>query len=104
MLTCRADKLIRFEAHVSEPATQRALTGFAKLAAASVRAGLGWETAKAKSTFEDMAGDAKEFLAASKERGDVYIAGKTEQHAPGGVSLGLIYTDVDRAFIIVGHD
>ncbi len=69
-----------------------------------MRAGLGWETAKAKSTFEDMAGDAKEFLAASKERGDVYIAGKTEQHAPGGVSLGLIYTDVDRAFIIVGHD
>jgi hypothetical protein len=49
-----------------------------------------------------MASDAKEFLAASRDRGDVYIAGKTEEHAPGGVSLGLIYTDVDRAFVIVG--
>ena len=43
-----------------------------------------------------------EYLAASKERGDVYVSGKTEEHAPGGVSLGLIYTDTDRAFIIVG--
>ena len=49
-----------------------------------------------------MASDAKEFLAASRERGDVYVAGKTEEHVPGGVSLGLIYTDVDRAFAIVG--
>ena len=30
------------------------------------------------------------------------IAGKTEEHAPGGVSLGLIATETDRAFIIVG--
>ena len=49
-----------------------------------------------------MADDVKDYLAASKERGDVYIAGKTEVHAPGGVSLGLIETEADRAFIIVG--
>jgi hypothetical protein len=49
-----------------------------------------------------MAGDAREYLAASRQRGDVYISGKTEEHAPGGVSLGLIYTDTDRAFIVVG--
>ena len=51
-----------------------------------------------------MAGDAHEYLAASRQRGDVYIAGKTEEHVPGGVSLGLIYTDVDRAFVIVGTE
>ena len=101
VLTCRGDRMLRFEAHVSEPATARAETAFEKLGAASIRAGLGWETGKAHATFRDMAGEAKEDLAGSKERGDVYISGKTEQHAPGGISLGLIYTEVDRAFIIV---
>ena len=101
VLTCHGDALVRFEAHVSEPATQRALSAFEKLENGAVRVGLGWETAKAKQTVADMSADAKDFLAASKERGDVYVAGKTEEHAPGGVGLGLIYTDVDRAFIIV---
>ena len=51
-----------------------------------------------------MAAEAREYLAASRERGDVYISGKTEEHEPGGVSLGLIDTDTDRAFIIVGAE
>jgi hypothetical protein len=100
-LTCREDKLVRFEAHVSEPATQRALSAFAKMATGSLRAALGWDPGKVKTTVEEMSADAKEFLAASKERGDVYISGKTEEHVAGGVGLGLIYTEVDRAFIIV---
>ena len=49
-----------------------------------------------------MSDDAREYLAASKQRGDVYIAGKTEEHLPGAVGLGLIYTETDRALIIVG--
>lgn len=100
VLTCRGDTLVRFEAHVSEPATGRAATAFERLSAAAIRAAFGWDASKAKQTIKDMAADAKEFLAASKERGDVYIAGKTEEHAPGDVSLGLIYTEVDRAFVI----
>jgi len=100
VLTCRGDSLMRFEAHVSEPASARAVTAFERLSAAAIRSALGWDTPKSKQTLKDMAADAKEFLAASKERGDVFISGKTEEHAPGGVSLGLIYTEVDRAFII----
>jgi hypothetical protein len=100
VLTCRGDSLMRFEAHVSEPASARAVTAFERLSAAAIRSALGWDTPKSKQTIKDMAADAKEFLAASKERGDVFISGKTEEHAPGGVSLGLIYTEVDRAFII----
>ena len=100
VLTCRGDTLVRFEAHVSEPASARALTAVEKLSAAAIRAALGWDPAKAKDSIHEMAADAKEFLAASKERGDVFVAGKTEEHAPGGVSLGLIQTEVDRAFII----
>ena len=49
-----------------------------------------------------MSTDAGEYLAASRQRGDVYVAGKTEEHMPGGVSLGLIATGSDRTFVIVG--
>ena len=49
-----------------------------------------------------MSADAREYLDASRQRGDVYIAGKTEEHVPGGVSLGLMATDSDRTFVIVG--
>jgi hypothetical protein len=101
-LTCRHDGFARFEAHIAQPASARATTAFERLNAAALRAALGWDTGKSRAQAQAMASDAKEFLAASRERGDVYIAGKTEEHVPGGVSLGLIYTDVDRAFAIVG--
>jgi hypothetical protein len=103
-LTCRGDQFQRFEAHLAEPATARATTAFERLASAALRAALGWDTAKSRALPRSMAADAKEFFAASKQRGDVYVAGKTEEHAPGGVSLGLIYTEVDRAFIIVAPE
>src|SRR5271156_6723627 len=101
-LTCRHDGFARFEAHVAQPASARATTAFERLNAAALRAALGWDAGKSRAQAQAMASDAKEFLAASRERGDVYVAGKTEEHVPGGVSLGLIYTDVDRAFAIVG--
>ena len=104
VLTCRGDALLRFEAHVSEPAKARALTAFEKLQASALRAAEGWDMGKAKSKVSDLAADAKDYLAASKERGDVYVAGKTEEHLPGNVGLGLIYTEVDRAFIIVASE
>ena len=103
-LTCRGDALVRFEAHVSEPAGARALSAFDKIQVGSVRAALGWDGARSRATLKDMATEAKAYLDASRERGDVVVAGKTEAHAPGGVSLGLIYSEVDRAFIIVTGD
>jgi hypothetical protein len=101
-LTCHGDEFIRFEARITEPASARAATSFDRFSEASLRAALGWEQGHSQTTLRDMAGDVREYLAASKQRGDAYISGKTEEHAPGGVSLGLISTDTDRAFIIVG--
>jgi len=49
-----------------------------------------------------MTADVGEYLVASRQRGDVYVAGKTEEHEPGGVSLGLMATNSDRTFVIVG--
>jgi hypothetical protein len=103
-LTCRGDEFERFEAHVSEPASARAAAGFERLQSAALRAALGWDAGKSRSLPREMAADVKEFFAASKQRGDVYIAGKTEEHAPGGVSLGMIQTEIDRAFIIVAPE
>ena len=103
-LTCRKDGLLRFEARVAEPASARAASEFENFQAAALRSALGWDAAKSRSTVREMAADARDYLKASRERGDVYISGKTEEHAPGGVSLGLIVTDTDSAFIIVGGE
>jgi hypothetical protein len=100
-LTCHGDEFVRFEARITEPASARATTSFDRFSQASLRAALGWDAGRSQTTLRDMASDAREYLAASKQRGDVYVSGKTEEHAPGGVSLGLVYTDTDRAFIIV---
>jgi len=101
-LTCRGDEFSRFEARVVEPASARVTTSFERFEAASLRAALGWDAGHSRGVLKGMNADAREFLAASKERGDVYVAGKTEEHLPGSVSLGLIFTETDRAFIIVG--
>ena len=68
---------------------------------AALQAALGWDAGKSRSLLKGMSADVTEYLAASHQRGDVYVAGKSEEHAPGGVSLGMIATDVDRTFIIV---
>lgn len=103
-LTCRSGGLLRFEAHVTEPIPARAAADFEDFQAAALRAALGWDAAKSRDEVRDMAADAREYLKASRERGDVYISGKTEEHAPGGIGLGLIVTDTDSAFIIVGGE
>jgi hypothetical protein len=100
-LACHGDQLIRFEAHVSEPASTRASAAFERVQTIALQAALGWDAAKSRSLLKDMSADVKEYLAASHQRGDVYVAGKSEEHAPGGVSLGMIATDADRTFIIV---
>jgi hypothetical protein len=103
-LTCRNDRLLRFEARAAEPASASAASEFESFQAAALRSALGWDAARSRGLVREMAADAREYLAASRERGDVYIAGKTEEHAPGGVSLGLIVTDTDSAFVIVGGE
>ena len=99
-LRCHGDEFVRFEARVAEPASARGSTSFTRFSEAALHTAIGWDTAKSQTTLREMTSDVREYLAASKQRGDVYVSGKTEEHAPGGVSLGLIYTDSDRAFIV----
>ena len=101
-LSCRGDQFLRFEARIGEPANARTSTNFLRFQAAALKAALGWDAARSRSVLRGMNTDATEYLAASRQRGDVYVAGKTEEHEPGGVSLGLMATGVDRTFVIVG--
>ena len=100
-LTCQGDEFVRFEAHTMEPLKGRAGEGFERLQALAMKAALGWDAGRAKSESKSLAGEAREYLSASRQRGDVYLAGKTERHQPGGVGVGMIFTDVDRSFVIV---
>jgi hypothetical protein len=101
-LSCRGDEFLRFEARVSEPTSARTATNFERFQTAALHAALGWDAAKSRGVLRGMSADAREYLSASRERGDVYVAGKTEEHEPGGVSLGLMATGSDRTFVIVG--
>ncbi|HEY1864185.1 MAG TPA: hypothetical protein VGG77_10980 [Roseiarcus sp.] len=101
-LSCRGDQFLRFEARIGEPANARTTTNFERFQAAALKAALGWDGGKSRGVLRGMSADAVEYLAASRQRGDVYVAGKTEEHEPGGVSLGLMATGSDRTFVIVG--
>jgi hypothetical protein len=101
-LTCKGNVLLRFEARISEPANARTTTNFERFQAAALKAALGWDAAKSRGVLRGLTSDAREYLDASRQRGDIYIAGKTEEHEPGGVSLGLMATESDRTFVIVG--
>jgi hypothetical protein len=103
-MSCRKGRLVRFEARILEPASAHAAGEFESFQGAALRAALGWDAAKSRATVRAMGAEAREYLAASRQRGDVYISGKTEEHEPGGISLGLIVTDSDSAFIIIGAD
>jgi hypothetical protein len=103
-LTCQGDQFVRFEAHVLEPLRGKAGEGFERLQQIAMRAALGWDAGRARNASKELSGEAKAYLAASRQRGDVYIAGKTEQHQPGGVGVAMIYSEIDRAFIIVAEN
>ena len=102
-LTCRGDDFLRFESRVVEPASARAGTSFERFGATALRAALGWDAGHAGEMMRGLDSDVRDYLAASKQRGDVYVSGKSEEHLPGGVDLGLIFTDTDRAFIILSR-
>jgi hypothetical protein len=101
-LSCRGDEFVRFEARISEPSNARTSTNFERFQTAALKAALGWDASKSRGLLKGMTSDARQFLDASRQRGDVYVAGKTEEHVPGNVSLGLMATDSDRTFVIVG--
>ena len=103
-MTCQGDVFVRFEAHALEPIKGRAAEGFERLQTLAMKAALGWDAGKARSESKGLSAEARDYLSASRQRGDVYLAGKTERHVPGGVGIGMIFTELDRSFVIVQEE
>jgi hypothetical protein len=102
-LRCRGDHLVRFEAKIDVPADAKLLHSFDQVLQASLLAAMKWPPPRVATTLHELNDEAAEYLRASIERGDVFLAGKTESHE-GGSDLGMIWTKTDRTFIIVGSE
>lgn len=100
---CRGDAFASFEARIAMPAEGPTLFAFGQVQRAALVAALGWPLARADRAVREWAVDAAEYLRASEERGDVSVAGKLEEHEPGLMDVGVIWTHGDRSFIVL-HD
>jgi len=99
-LECRGDEMQRLDLRIAVPASARLLRQFERFQPAAVRAALKWDAARAGAVLVRLNRDVAEYFRASGERGDVYVSGHDEIHLPEGASLGLIFTESDRAFVI----
>jgi hypothetical protein len=101
VLRCRGETFYSFEAKITLPADNGLLARFEKAQEAALVSALNWQAPRALSKVQSMAAEAAEYLRASIERGDVYVAGKVEEHLPGSTDLGLIWTNSDRTFVVL---
>ncbi len=101
ILKCKADRFVSFEAKIARPSNAGLNAQFAKAQEAALIAVLGWTEAHAQEKVRGMAADAADYLRGSQERGDVAVAGKVEEHEPGSIDLGVIWTKSDRSFIVL---
>ena len=101
VLRCKDEAFVGFEAKITLPADAQLVALFDKVQEAALVSALKWPQSRAEATARRMASDAAEYLRGSKERGDVAISGKVEEHAGGGVDIGLQWTLTERNFIIL---
>ena len=101
VLRCKADAFVGFEAKITLPADGPLLGSFDRVQEAALVSALKWPPARAEATARRMTSDAAEYLRGSQERGDVFVSGKVEEHAGGGVDIGLLWTLTERNFIIL---
>jgi len=103
-LKCRGDAVASFEARIALPADNDLVARFADTQKAALMSALGWSAERAERRVRELAAEAADYLRGSEERGDVEIAGKVEDHLPGALDLGLIWTRDERSFILIRSD
>jgi hypothetical protein len=101
VLRCKEEAFVGFEAKITLPADARLLAQFDKVQEAALVAALKWAPSRAEATSRRMASDAAEYLRGSQERGDIVYSGRVEEHAGGGVDIGLLWTLTERNFVIL---
>lgn len=102
-LKCRGDQFLRFELRMKAPAADKLLEDFKIFEEAALIAAFHWDKAKAETVAKAMSTDAAEYLRASEQRGDVYLAGKVEYHQGDALDLGVIWTPTDHSFVIASQ-
>lgn len=101
VLRCRGDAFVRFEAKIHLPADAAQIELFDQAQMAALVAATGWARSRARARIAEISVEVADYLRGSAERGDVTIAGKLEEHLPGGVDLGAIWTRTDRSFLVL---
>jgi hypothetical protein len=100
-LFCNEDRFVRFEAQAPAMADQKLRDGYSVIQEASLMAAFRWPRARAAQTAQAMAAEASEYLRGSIQRGDVYIAGKTERRAGRDGEIAMMWTERERTFIVL---
>ena len=103
-LQCRGETFVSFEVKVHLPADGGLTERFATAQMAALVAGLGWSAGRAKNKVASLAAEAADYLRGSAERGDHVIAGKVEEHLPGGADIGAVWSATERTFILLNRD
>ena len=88
---------------IKAPATDKVLADFETFEHAALISAFGWDQAKAGTVAKAMNSDAAEYLRASEQRGDVYLAGKVDYHQGDALDLGVIWTPTDHSFVIASQ-
>ena len=101
VLRCKEEAFVSFEAKITLPADGPLLAQFEKVQEAALVSALKWASPRAEATMRRMASDAAEYLRGSQERGDIVFSGRVEEHAGGGVDIGLLWTLTERNFVIL---
>ena len=102
-LKCRGDEFLRFELRIKAPAKEKVLADLVVFEEAALMSAFHWDRAKAETVVKAMSADAAEYLRASEQRGDVYLAGKVEYHQADALDLGMIWTPTDHSFVIASQ-
>ena len=102
-LFCDGDRFVRFEAKIHAPFAPSLQRGFERLQTVAASFKLQWPDSRTTATLRRMQRNAAEYLRASAERGDVFIAGKVEEHAGEAGDVALVWTRSDRSFILVEY-
>ncbi|MDF2115604.1 hypothetical protein PY365_08490 [Roseiarcaceae bacterium H3SJ34-1] len=103
-LVCDGQRFVRFETQIQMPSDPATRDAFYRIQEAGILAAMKWPRTRAGQVLLSMAGEAAEYLRASEERGDVYVAGKVEHHAGAAGDLAMMWTKADRTFIILPYE
>ena len=101
-LFCRGDRFLRFEAQTPGAAEPRLREGYYLIQEAATMAAFNWARERAQKTIHALTAEASDYLRASRERGDVFVAGKTERRAGREGDIAVFWTETERTFILIG--